>query len=181
MPSSEARSDRRPRSRGRTVRIVEPRSTTRTATLSFLIAAAAAVFLFVVWRFWRTEEVIVPALRGPGEVTLDWKCLAGHSFRAPGQVEPHPCVVCGRPAYPFGIWKCEEHGEFEVIARLQLDAGEVLRPLEFRILPDGDWVPASEILECPECGERLTRKLRDPLGDLPQPRRKRGLTPPRGG
>ena len=42
-------------------------------------------------------------------MTLDWKCLAGHSFRAPGQVEPHPCVVCGSPAYPFGIWECEEH------------------------------------------------------------------------
>ena len=181
MPSPEAKADRRPRSRRRTVRIVEPRSTTRTATLSFLITVAAAVFLFVVWRFSQTEEVVLPALRGPGEVTLDWRCVAGHTFRAPGQVEPHPCVVCGRPAYPFGIWRCEDHGEFEVIARLQLDAEGVLRPLEFRILPDGEWVPAREILKCPECGERLQRQLRDPLGDLPRRKKTRGMTPPRGG
>ena len=181
MPTPEARVDRWPRSPRRTVRIIGPRSTTRTATVSFLITAAAAVLLFVIWRFWGTEEPVLPLLRGPGELTLDWMCEAGHTFRAPGQVEPHPCTSCGLPAYPFGTWRCTEHGEFEILVRLQLDAHEVLRPLEYRIFPDGEWAPAGETLKCPVCGKHLKRKFRDPLGDLPRRKKKRSTTSPRGG
>ena len=181
MPPPEASTGRRPRSRRRTVRIVEPGSTTRTATVSFLITVAAAVLLFVVWRFWRAEEPAVPPLPGPGEITLDWKCPAGHTFGAPAQVEPHPCTLCGHPAYPFGVWKCEEDGEFEVHVRLQLDTQGVLRPLEYRILPHGEWGLAGETLACPVCGKHLKRKIQDPLKDLLRRKKKRGTTPPRGG
>ena len=116
-----------------------------------------------------------------GELTLDWKCEAGHTFRAPGQVEPHPCTSCGRPAYPFGTWRCLQHGEFEVLVHLQLDAQGILHPWEYRILPDGEWAPAGETLKCPVCGERLKRKFRDPLGDLPRRKKKRSTTSPRSG
>ena len=87
-----------PRTRRRTVRIVESRSTTRTAVVSFLITAAAAMFALVIWLSLRPAVVEGPIHRVLQEVDLDWRCDAGHAWRAKGQIEPRVCMTqdCGR-------------------------------------------------------------------------------------
>ena len=180
MPSREAQVDRGPRSRRRTVRIVESRSTSRTATVSFLVTAAAAVLLFVIWRFWRADEIMPPEPRPLSQVTWKWECDAGHTFRASAHAEPRACPRCGRPAYPVDTWRCEEHGEFKVAVRFRRDAAGGLHPLEYRVA-DEDWTPAADGPYCPRCGRLLNHKPKDPFEDIPRTKKKKAVEPTRGG
>ena len=179
MPAREAKVDRGPRSRRRTVRIVDSRSASRTATVSFLVTAAAAVLLFVVWRFWRADEIVPPTARPLEQVTWKWKCEEGHYFPAIAHAEPRACPRCGRPAYPMDIWRCPEHGEFEVLVRFRVGEGKTLQPLEYQVA-DGDWTVAADGPRCPQCGRALEHKPRDPFADMPRAKKKRFIEPTRG-
>ncbi len=165
----------------RKVRIVEPRSTTRMALISFLITAAAAVFLLAVWRFWRIEEAAAPHMRDVNETRLKWRCEAGHHFFELGRAEPRACPRCGKPAYPVGIWTCPEHGEFEVAVRFGPEPDGRARVSAY-LIPGQDWTPASAGLHCPKCGAELVRKPDDPYSDMPkQPRKRKSRGSSRGG
>ena len=181
MSAREAKLRRAPRSRRRTVRIVDTHSSSRTATVSFLILAAVALLAFGGWRYWQTEEP-APALQRPlTEVRLPWQCGRGHSFEAAGRVEPRSCPVCGRQSYIVNQWECKEHGRFDVAVRLRLDADGMVVPDSYRI-GMGKWVPAGEEIGCPRCGKPLRHRARDPYeSKIRRKERRRGGAPSRGG
>ncbi|MCH8146533.1 MAG: hypothetical protein IH987_00845 [Planctomycetes bacterium] len=171
-----------PRSRRRTVRIVEPRSTTRTAVVSFLITAAAAMFALVIWLSLRPAVVEGPVRRVLPEVDLDWRCDAGHAWRARGQIEPRVCMTkdCDRDMWPAARWSCENHHKFHVATRLELDASGFPGPVEFR-LRGHKWVVAGDPLVCPKCSKFLREDVRDPLADVKRRKRRSAPPPKRGG
>lgn len=180
MSPHEANVPGAPRTRRRTVRIIEPRSATRTAVVSFLIMAAAAMFALVVWLSLHPTVEEGPVQRKLVDVDLDWRCDAGHAWRLTGQIEPRICPTkdCGRDMWPAARWSCENHHKFDVAVRLQLDAIGLPRPLEFR-LRGHDWVVAGDPLVCPKCSKMLRQVVRDPLEVVK--RRKRRSTPAKRG
>lgn len=180
MSPHEANVAGAPRTRRRTVRIVESRSATRTAVVSFLITAAAAMFVLVIWLSLRPAVAEGPVQRKLREVDMDWRCDAGHAWRAKGQIGPRVCQTkdCGRDMWPAAPWSCENHHKVDVAVRLELDALERPRPVEFRIRGH-DWVAAGDPLVCTKCSKLLREVVRDPLE--PVKRRKRRPTPAKRG
>ncbi len=159
----------RPSRPRRTVRIVKPRWISRTTTVSLLIVSAAALSLFVMWRFSRAEETVEPVIRTLRDVGFDWKCEAGHSFYESGQAGARACIKCGRPAYPVDEYKCSIHGRYPVSVRFVIDSDGKPRVSELRQCKGvdasrwGQWVFATDGVLCPRCGRKLVRPRRDPL------------------
>ncbi len=180
MSPHEANVPGAPRKRRRTVRIVEPRSATRSAVVSFLIMAAAAMFALVIWLSLHPTVEEGPVQRKLADVDLDWRCDAGHAWRLTGQIEPRVCPAkdCGRDMWPAARWSCENHHKIDVAVRLELDAMGLPRPVEFR-LRGHDWVVASDSLVCPKCSKLLRQVVRDPLAVVK--RRKKRSTPAKRG
>lgn len=180
MSPHEANVPGAPRIRRRTVRIVESGSGTRTAVVSFLITAAAAMFALVIWLSLRPAVEEGPIQRVLTEVDLDWRCDAGHAWRMTGQIEPRVCPNkdCGRDMWPAARWSCENHHKFDVAVRLELDAGGLPRPVEFR-LRGHDWIVSGDPLVCPKCSKLLRQDDRDPFEVVK--RRKRRSTPAKRG
>lgn len=155
--------DRVDRGGRRTVRIVGPRTASRAATASLGLAAAAAILLLIVWRSWRTEDVVHPPPRELGGVELRWKCDRGHEFVASGQVRPRECWTCGQPTYPVFEYYCGTHGAFEVAVLFSNNASDRPVPSQWR-LAGRRWVEAKEKLLCPRCRGPLVHR-KDPLSD----------------
>lgn len=151
--------------RRRTVRIVTRRMPSRAATISLVVAVAAAVFLFVAWRIWQRDESVAVYVRTMRDVELDWRCEGGHFFQSQGQVEPRPCWMCGQTAFPVTDYECPVHDVYEVAVRFTEDADGVATPVQWR-LPDGHWVDAEEGLQCWRCGKDLVRLSNDPAALL---------------
>lgn len=170
----------RARRRRRTVRIVESRSGTRTAVVSFLITAAAAMFALVIWLSLRPAVEEGPVRRVLTDVDLDWRCDAGHAWGMKGQIEPRVCQTkgCGRDMWPAARWACENHHKFDVAVRLELDGEGLPRPVEFR-LRGHDWVVAGDPLVCPKCSKLLRQVVRDPY-EVVKKRRRRPTPAKRG-
>ena len=140
---------------------------------SLVLAASAALLLFVIWRIWHTEEPVLRAERTLSDVELDYKCERRHKFRAFGRAEPRVCPVCGQPAYPWVTYACEIHGTFEVMARLETDRTGVTKVSHLR-LPGRDWLPVERTLRCPRCNGILERLTDDPLDTLRRRQKKGG-------
>jgi len=158
----------------RTVRIVKKRIPTQAAALSLAAVALTAVFTFGAWRWWDSDTVSPPPAPQPTlfEVELDWRCAAGHTFSATGQVGTRICPQCGQRAYPFAKYSCEKHGAYEVQAEFVRDAAGKTRVGRFKV-SGGEWAEAGDGPRCPRCGAVMERKL-DPLAGMVRPKRKSG-------
>ena len=172
MPVSEANVPGAPRTPRRTVRIVETGSASRTAVISFLITAAAAVLALMIWLSLRTPIEEPAVQRGLAEISLDWRCQSGHYLRAwPGQIGPRTCERCreARKAdtdmWPIATWSCENNHKHDVAVLLELNPEGKPVPVEFR-LRNRDWVAAGIEQNCPRCGKPLGERVRDPLGEF---------------
>lgn len=167
---SEAKVAGAPRTHRKTVRIVESRSGSRTAAISFLITAAVAVLAIVVWVSTR-ETVEAPAVqRLLHEVILDWRCDNGHTLTYPGRIGPRHCEKCQGEMWPIATWSCENHHSHRVAVRLEIGPDGKPGPTEFR-LRRRNWVPAGTVLNCPRCGQPLMPRVRDPYAGFPRKRR----------
>lgn len=143
------------------VRIVERRSISRAAQLSFVLTVAAAAVAFAAWRWWQPPPRVAAVSRAVTNVDLPWRCDAGHSFVAPGQEGDRLCASCAMPAYPIATYECKQHGTFEVAVQFKRIAEGVFVPSRWR-LGKGEWVASEAELVCPRCHVPLTRRPADP-------------------
>jgi hypothetical protein len=171
-PPDDSPVDRPHPVRRHTVRIVQRRTPSRAAMLSLLMAMATAAVAFAVWRWWRPAPTVPVYQRTINDVELNWKCDAGHSFIAPGQVADRPCAMCDKPAYALASYECKQHGLFEVAVRFAAGPDGASRMSQFRV-HQGAWSSAGDPVPCPHCGEPMLRKQVDPL-DTPGRGKKRG-------
>jgi hypothetical protein len=148
--------------RRRTVRIVKPRRISNVGLISILLAVAAAILLLLTRQAFRSPEPLPPTHRTIFDVELEWKCDAGHTFKAAGQITPRKCWTCRQPAYPIGHYACPTHGTFEVAGQYEADDSGAPR-LSFYRVYGGTWTPVGEGLKCPRCGQALTKPVEDPL------------------
>ncbi|MGB2986677.1 MAG: hypothetical protein WBE26_12435 [Phycisphaerae bacterium] len=152
----------------------------RAANVSLVAAAAAAVVLLAVWRLWRTEEVVQPYRQTLANVELEWKCAAGHSFRAAGHTfdtdgltKPRLCWTCDRAAYPVARYTCLDHGSYELAVRFAVGDDGVAKVSQVR-WPGQSWVSAEEGLHCPKCNAPLVYTRKDPLQGIGRAKKKGG-------
>ncbi len=164
MPSHQTQPDRTPGARRPSVRIIKPRTTSRVAILSLLTAAVAAMGLPAIWRYWRSEELVRPAQRTFSDVELEWRCSAGHTFQAAGQLGGRTCWKrnCERQAFPSTQYACSVHGSFLVQVRFENDERGTPKPARLR-LPSGGWVSVEKGLKCPRCPRKLEYRGANPL------------------
>jgi len=168
----------RPNAHRRTVRIVKPRSVQRVAMLTMFGITGLSLLVFLGFRLLgQREAVIVPAHRGLEDVLLNWRCEAGHSFRAPGKTGQGICIKCSGPAFPSESFECRQHGVIAVSAKFELDADGHPKVGQFRV-SNKEWLDAGDGPKCPKCGVTMARRPRDPLAGLEQPKR-RDTRPPR--
>ena len=153
----------------RGVRIIE-RRTSRSGTLSLLVATAVALAMILVWRMWRTEDTSTAFQRSLPDVQIDWRCtLEGHVFRMSGQVEPRTCPFCQSPAYAIAPYLCPVHGDVGVAAGFSVGSSGRAYLSHLR-LGNGEWVPAEQQLHCPHCNRPLQRERQNPLSNRDRPR-----------
>jgi hypothetical protein len=137
------------------------------------MAIAAALTVVLVWRLWQSEESFIPHERTVVDLQLDWRCEGGHAFRMPGQLDPLPCPLCGKAAYPFTSFACPQHGEFEVSAKFDPQTGGSRFATQLRIR-GGPWVPIEQGVRCPVCGLLMDEVEPDLSTKLSRPRRRGG-------
>lgn len=137
------------------------------------MAVGVALTTLVLWRVWRHDESVSPPGRTLAEVELTWRCEAGHTFEAAGQVLPRQCWTCDRLAYPLISMHCPTHGAFEVLVRFAGGTDSVPGVAQLK-LPGHRWVDVDEGLTCPRCREKLIYKGRDPLERAVRPNRRPG-------
>jgi len=145
---------------------LEPRVNWYLALTTLLITSLAAAALLGVWWVWAPEEPQTGYQRSLDEVELRWKCAAGHRFTAPGQAEPCNCPKCGAKAEIVDVYRCPEHGEFDVFVRLGPVEGTGRYAARQLRLDRGEWVSVAEGLKCPRCGRKLVRPPRDPANSF---------------
>jgi len=141
---------------------VKRRRLTRVAAINLVLAVSVAVVLIVLWSLNRPEPLQKPATRGFSEVEFTYVCPRGHAFRLQGQITPPLCPTCELPSYPHVVFRCENHGAFEVSVRVAVGDDGVVRASELQ-LPGKNWVPVGEPLECPICNRKMFRDSADPL------------------
>lgn len=163
VPSSPSTPDTP--TRKRTVRIVRPRKTSKAGTISIVLSASAAVLVLVARQAFQQDEAEPPFQRTLADVEMEWRCEAGHLFRASGQVGARKCWTCGRPAFAFTRFSCPQHGEFEVAVEFEATDPDVHRPAKLRV-ERGPWVPFEEGAACPRCHRKMSRAAVDPLQNL---------------
>jgi len=151
--------------RRRTVRIVKPRSGSRAGAISLAAVIGAAVLFLIVRYSLRSEETVQPFVRTFSDLEVDWKCEAGHTFRAAGQVEPRRCWTCNAAAFPVRRAACPVHGETEIWVRFSVDADGTPRPSSYRTV-GGEWTDAATPPICPKCKRDMQPVREDPLAKL---------------
>lgn len=139
------------------MRVVEPRVHWRGAIGTLAITATAGALVLILWRLWRADQHEAAPVRRLADVELDWKCEAGHAFKAPGRAGAKSCPTCQKPAFAVVRYGCELHGAVEVFARFGGNPSEPEK-LSHLKLAGRDWTPADRPLICPRC----TRELRRP-------------------
>jgi len=128
---------------------------------SLLLAMSAAALAFTAWLWWRPAPTVpVYYRRTINDVELNWKCDAGHSFVARGQVADRPCAMCDQPAFVITPFECPKHGVTEVAARFTYGADGAPRLSQYRVY-QGDWFPAMDSVPCPHCSFPMVRKQTD--------------------
>lgn len=151
--------------RRRTVRIVQPRTGSRAGIILLAIVGSAAVLFFIIRYAVRSEEPVQPLVRTLSDLELDWKCEAGHGFRAAGQVEPRRCWTCTAPAFAVRKFTCPVHGETDAWVKFSLESDGVPRPLAYRAI-GGEWSDAGSPPSCPKCKREMQPVREDPLAKL---------------
>ncbi|MEK7731297.1 MAG: hypothetical protein AAB363_05520 [Planctomycetota bacterium] len=172
-PPEDSPVDRTHPARRHTVRIVQRRTPSRAAMLSLVMAISAAAVAFAAWRWWRPAPTVPVYQRTINDVELSWKCEAGHSFTASGQVADRPCAMCDQPAYAMTPYECPQHGRTEVAVRFTSGADGAPRVSQFRV-NQGTWFPATDPVRCPHCDVPMLRKLTDPLDAISRGKKKGG-------
>ncbi len=138
---------------------------------SLVMAMSASAVAFAAWRWWSPAPTVPVYQRTINDVDLNWKCEAGHSFAAPGQVTDRLCASCDRPAFVVKQYECPQHGATEVAVRFTSDAEGVSRVSQFRV-NQGTWYPAP--VRCPRCDKRMDPKQTDPLDAISHGKKKGG-------
>jgi hypothetical protein len=123
---------------------------------------SAAAVAFAAWCWWQPAPTVPVYQRTINDVELNWKCEAGHSFTASGQVADRPCAMCDQPAYAVTSYECRQHGMTEVAVRFTEDPDGAPRVSQFRV-NQGVWFPATDPVRCPQCDAPMIRKQADPL------------------
>lgn len=136
------------------------------------MAMSAAAVAFAAWRWWRPAPTVSVYQRTIHDVELNWRCEAGHSFIAPGQVADRPCAMCDQPAYAVTSYECANHGVVEVAVRFTFDADGATRVSKLRV-GRGSWFPATDPVRCPYCDAPMIRKQTDPT-DVVSRRKQKG-------
>lgn len=172
-PPDDPPVDRPHPARRHTVRIVRRRIPSRAALLSLLTAMAAAAVAFAAWRWWQPAPTVAVYQRTLSDVEMSWRCEAGHSFTASGQVADRPCAMCDQPAYPVIGYECKQHGPVEVAVRFTSGPDGAPRMSQLRV-NHGAWFPASDPVRCPQCGAPMVPKPADPLDALNRSKKKGG-------
>jgi len=155
----------------RTVRILKPKSASRTARLSLVTAVGVAIVTLALWRVWRHEDDVAPPGRRLIDVELTWRCEAGHTFQAAGQLLPRQCWICDRQAFPLIVMYCPTHGAFDVLVRFAPGTDNVPEVAQLKLV-GYRWVDAAEGLTCPRCREKLIYKGPDPLARVTRQNKK---------
>lgn len=141
---------------------------------SLLLAMSAAAVAFSAWLWWRPAPTVpVYYRRTINDVELNWKCEAGHSFVARGQVAERQCAMCDQPAFVVTLYECRQHGTTEVAVRYTAGADSAPRVSQFRV-NQGIWFPAADPVPCPHCGVPMVRKQADPLEAISRGKKKSG-------
>ena len=166
MSSLESKGTASPPSQRHSVRIVRRRTPTQAATLSLAITAVAAAALYLTWLAWRVVEtpraVSDQVVR---DLTLLYRCEAGHSFEAAARVDPYGCPTCGKPSYAAAKFSCPTHGETWTKVKFKSSAASGFRAAAYSAAGEG-WIPADLPLPCPQCGQTMTRSLDRDLDEL---------------
>lgn len=124
-------------------------------------ALLMAAGLPVVWVLTREQGSEPSRGRSLTDTTLQWRCDAGHSFPAAGQIGPRVCWECDRPAFPVATYSCPMHGPYAAYVRFA--KGNDGEPYVAQVkLQGGGWV-LQESLSCPKCGKALRYTPKDPL------------------
>lgn len=155
-PAGRQTSPRSSSRRRRTVRIVERKPGARAATISLLIAAATALLLPGIWWLYGGKKgEVLPEPRRLADVELEWRCPAGHTFRAFGQLNPRLCLKCDRPAHPLVNYVCPAHGPYRVMVEFGHEEQDgPPEPVRHRLV-GRPWVAHDKELKCPRCGRPL--------------------------
>ena len=133
------------------MRVVFPGGRNRPAIASLLVAILAAVGSWMAYWVWHRDTELVGQTRGPGDVTFNWRCPNGHSFRAPGAYDPKPCPACGQLAYVHITYRCLDCGERDL--RVLFDpATKKVGKVQYK--PD-EWASALPFIRCPTCGHKM--------------------------
>jgi hypothetical protein len=148
------------------VRIKQHTPQRRTALMSLLTAAAAAVMILVGWRLWRADQPPPPTQRGIADVRVMWECPSGDRFEAPGSCERLACPDNSEPADILLTCRCPEHGTVEVFVRYECDASgrATLSRVRYR---DGAWSTPQGGVRCPVCDRRIPAHPGDPAAKWP--------------
>ena len=135
----------------------------RAALFCLVLGGTVIVLLPFVWHALQRDPPTVPAARTLEDVVLHWKCDAGHTFDAPGHVDPVFCKKCNNHAYPVTGYHCARHGRFQVQVKFQRAADGTVTTSAVRLL-GRDWASESDGVYCPNCERRLTYEPADPFG-----------------
>jgi len=145
------------------VRIVERRSLPRVAAVSLVLTLAAGAVAFAAWRWWQPPPTIPVVPRAVSTIDLTYRCEAGHTFLAPGQVESRLCSTCAEPAYAVTQYACPLHGSFDVYVQFTATPTGGSRAYRWR-LGKGEWTENEADLVCPRCQVPLVRRATE-LGE----------------
>jgi hypothetical protein len=110
---------------------------------------------------------IVPADRTSFDFLADWadettgEVIVTEAAGIGPRTNPKTQADTLWPSYRF---RCSDHGEFRGLVKFGADG----RPLEYRLLPSGEWLPFREPdgtwnVRCPKCKTQLTSEQRRPI------------------
>ncbi len=135
----------------------------RAAVFCLVLGGSVIVLLPFVWHALQRAPLPSVAERTLENVVLQWKCDAGHTFEAPGHVDPVFCKTCNNNAYPVTGYACPRHGRFQVQVKFERADDGSLRTAAVRLM-GRDWASEAEGVRCPRCERRLKYEQRDPFG-----------------
>ncbi|HEY3244167.1 MAG TPA: hypothetical protein VGM03_12545, partial [Phycisphaerae bacterium] len=89
----------------------------QTALRSMLLAGGAALVMVTAWYALASAPAPLAVQRDISDVTLDWRCMHGHRFRAAGSFIELPCPECGEPSQAVIPYVCAGHGRQDLEVR----------------------------------------------------------------
>ncbi|HEY3243656.1 MAG TPA: hypothetical protein VGM03_09920, partial [Phycisphaerae bacterium] len=90
--------------------------------------------------------------RDISDVTLDWRCMHGHRFRAAGSIIELPCPECGEPSQAVIPYVCAGHGRQDLEVRFGPPRHRTWPTVLAVRSEGGEWRHVDHSIPCPECG-----------------------------